>query len=218
MSWLSQYFSGGGGDPAGAAMPYYQQIPGMAEGYYNPFIQRGARAGGILEGEYGRMAQDPTAIINDIMSKYQAGPGFQRQQEEMLKSAGNAAAAGGMRGTQADIGQEADITRRLMGDDMQRWLQNALGVKESGLGGESHLYDVGYGATGQLESEKARALSEQGQLAFQGEREKMARRNDLIKALMSGAGGLFGMGVPGGGSFGGAMANKIFGAGGLGWM
>jgi hypothetical protein len=216
MSWLSQYLTGQGGDPAGAARGYYEQIPGMAQGYFNPFIQRGERAGGILEGQFGQMAQDPSAFIAKIMEGYTQSPGYQRQQEEMLKAAGNTAAAGGMRGSQLDVGQEADITRRLQGDDMQQFLQNVLGVQQQGLGGEQHLYDVGYGATGQLESDTARSLSEQGQLAFQGEREKMQGRNDLIKALMSGAGGLFGMGMPGGGSLGGALGSSLFSK--LGWL
>lgn len=215
MSWLSQYF-GGGGDPAGAANPYYQQIPGVAEKYYNPFIQRGAGAGGILSGQFDKMSQDPSGFIDALMKNYSGSEGYKLKQEQMQRAAGNAAAAGGMRGSQADISNEADISRRLQGEDMQQWLQNVLGVQHEGLGGEQHLYDVGFDASGRAASDIENALGEQGQLAFQGERQRMADRSGRLGGLGSALGGLFGLGMPGGGSLGGGLASKFLSN--MGWM
>jgi len=43
MSWMSQAFGGGGSysNPADAAMPYLEQVPGYVDQYYNPYINMG---------------------------------------------------------------------------------------------------------------------------------------------------------------------------------
>lgn len=153
---------------------YLEQIPGEAHKAFDPYIERGGTAGDIMGGEFGRMSQDPTSIINEIMKKYSASPQYRMEQEAMTRAAGNTAAAGGMRGSSADIGREAHITDRLMGEDMQRWLHDALGVKGAGLSGEQGLYGTGFQASRGLEGDIAQSLSQQGSLAFQRERDKRA--------------------------------------------
>lgn len=202
--------------PASAAMPYYDEIMKQSHGIYDPYISRGQAAGDVMGGQFGRMSQDPTSMINDIMGKYQSSPGFQLKQKEALRAAGNTAAAGGMRGSLSDISQQAGLTDRLMGQDMQQWLQNALGVQKTGLAGEQGLYQTGFGGSRALGGDISQALSQQGQLAFGSEQQRLAeeaQKSGMAQSIGSGLGFAAGtiMGGPVGGMAGAAAGGAIGG-------
>ncbi len=201
-------FGGGSSqNPADAASPYLQQIPGVAHKAYDPYIQRGQEAGGVLSGALDPMAQDPTGYLEKLMQSYRPSRAYQMQQEAMTRAAGNTAAAGGMRGTPSDISGEARITDRLMGQDMQQWLQNVMGIQRTGIGGEQNLYGTGFGASRAEEGDLSNVLGTQAQLAFQGSREEAKRKQDEFGGLLSALGSIggFAMGGPAGGAAGGAL-------------
>jgi hypothetical protein len=130
----------------------------------------------------------------------------------MLKAAGNSAAAGGMRGSSQDIGNEAKITDMLMGQDMQNWLQNVLGIQGTGLKGQQDLYNTGFNATHGLAGDLSNVLGTQAQLAFQGQREENQRqsdRNSGIGSLIGGGIGAF-FGGPSGAVAGSNIGGKFF--------
>jgi hypothetical protein len=55
MSWLSKALGlSSSQNPANAAQPYLQQIPGVGHQNYDPYIQQGQQAGQTLQGEYGK--------------------------------------------------------------------------------------------------------------------------------------------------------------------
>lgn len=133
------------------------------------------------------------------------------KRDAMLKAAGNTAAAGGMRGSIQDISHESGILDMLMGDDMQQWLKNVLGIQGAGLQGESHLYDSGYDASKSIAGDLSNVLGTQAGLAFQGQREENKRNDDrnsgLGKLIGAGAGYYFGgpMGASVGSNIGGSL-------------
>src|ERR1700733_2066781 len=137
MSWLSDFFKGGK-NPADAAMPYLNQIPGMEKQYYDPFINQGREAGNTLAPQFNQISQDPAAFLESIMGKYQPHRPYQLRNEEALRTAGNTAAAGGIRGGLSDIKNESRISDALLGQDMQQWLQNVLGIQGAGQQGLGH--------------------------------------------------------------------------------
>jgi hypothetical protein len=83
---------------------------------------------------------------------------------------------------------------------MQNFLKNIMGIQEKGISGEEELFKTGYGASTGLADNLSNIFSSEGSLAFQGEREKNARIQSLLKALTqiggAGIGGFVG-GVPG---------------------
>jgi len=200
---IFDFFTGGGENPADKAKPYFDQIPGMEQGYYNPFIQRGNEAYNKSNPIYDQMLKDPAGFLESLMQKYEPSRGFQLKKDQMLKAAGNTAAAGGMRGSLQDIDQEAHLTDMLMGEDMQQWLKNVLGIEDTGLTGNQHLYDTGYDASKNLAGDLSNVFGTQGQLAFQGQREQNKSRSDALAGLAK----LFGAGV--GGYFGGVPGAKV---------
>lgn len=208
MSWLSSIFGSGNNNPANKAMPYFQQIPGIAHQTYDPYVQQGQEAGKIAQGQYSQMAQDPTAFINHLMEGYKPSEGYQYNQKEMMNAANNSAAAGGMVGTPQDqIGREK-LTQGLLSQDMQQWLNNLMGAQGVGLQGEQNMYNTGAQASGAMGSDIMNAMGTQGSLAFQGQANQNQSRNDLLKAFMGGAGAIGAAPMTGGGSIFGNIASK----------
>lgn len=200
MGIFDDLFGGGGNNPSDAANDYYNKIPGMERDLYNPYIQHGNDAYNKFSPIYDRMTSDPTGFLNDLMKNYAPSKSYQLQRDEMTKAAGNSAAAGGMRGGLQDVSDQARITDSLMGNDMQQWLGNVMGLQNEGLNGEQGLYDKGYDATKNLAGDLSNVYGTQGSLAFQGQANRNQSHSDLMSMLMKlaggGAGAYYG-GIPG---------------------
>lgn len=208
MSWLSDFFKGGK-NPADAAMPYLNQIPGMEHGAYDPYIQRGNEASNTLTPQFNQMSSDPSAFLESLMKNYQPSRGYQLQNDEMRRSAGNTAAAGGMRGSLNDISNEARISDTLMGNDMQQWLKNVLGIETAGQGGLQHTSDQGFNATQGLTGDLSNVLGTQAGLAFQGQANQNQSRGDMLSGIMKALGAVGGLDLPSGGTVGGSLFSKF---------
>lgn len=199
---------GGDADPSAEANQYLDRIAPMEKGYYNPYIQKGNDAYDSISGSLGKMSSDPVAFLEELMKSYTPSRGYNLRRDEALRSAGNTAAAGGMRGSINDIDTESRLTDSLMGEDMQQWLQNVLGIQKEGMGGEQHIFDTGYDATRNLTSDLSNVLGTQGSLAYQGAASKNQSHSDLLSGLMKAAAG--GAGFYFGGPAGAAAASKFF--------
>jgi len=185
-------------DPTRGANKYLDQIPGIGHQYYDPYVQGGQEAGGVLKGEYGKML-NPNDFIAKIMRGYQMSPGASYQKDMLTKGIGSTAAAGGYAGTPEHQQQWGDMAEKLSSQDMQQYLQNALGVYGAGVKGEEGFYNKGYDASGSLSDMLGGALGSKAGLSFQGSSQKNASRdallNALMKALGQGAGAMSGAGA-----------------------
>lgn len=208
MSWLSDFFKGGK-NPADAAMPYLDQIPGMEKGYYEPYIQHGNKAYNTLNPKFTQMGNNPAEFLQQLMGKYEPSRDYQLKNDEMLKAAGNTAAAGGMRGSLNDISHESRISDVLMGDDMQKWIQNVLGIQGKGLEGLGHQFDTGFNATQGLTGDLSNVLGTQSGLAFQGQANQNQSRGDTLSGLLKALGTVGGWALPSGGTVGGSLFSKF---------
>lgn len=167
-------------DPAKKATPFLEE----ARNQYLPYQEQGQQAGNQLYPEYENMMKDPGAFYEQMMKGYQPSTAYQQKFGAMSQAAGNTAAAGGMRGSLSDIQNQAGLSQSLMGDDMQQWLQNLLGIKGAGMQGLGNFYEKGYGAT----SDIANTYGSQAGLNFQGQSQQNQNLVELIKALITGAG------------------------------
>jgi hypothetical protein len=195
-------------NPSDAAMRYIEKIPGQLHEIYDPYINRGNAQYEGLNKQYTAMGQDPTAFLNKMMEGYEPSKAYQLQKDEALRAAGNTAAAGGTRGTLQDITKATRLTDMLMGQDMQQWLGNVMGIQDRGLSGQQHFYDQGFDLSKTMGSDLANVLGTQGQLAFQGQANRNKSISDIIGALI-GAGGMIAGGAMGGPA--GAMAGGAAG-------
>lgn len=202
----------GGSNPADAAMPYLNKVEPLERENYSPYINRGNDAASNLSPQFEQMTKDPAAFLEMLMGSYEPSKGYGLRRDEALRSAGNSAAAGGMRGSINDINNEAHITDSLLSDDMQQWLQNVLGIQGTGMSGESHFADEGYDATKNMTSDLSNLFGTQSQLAFQGAANQNKTSSDMMSGLMKmlGTVGGWSVGGPAGGSIGGNLASKFF--------
>lgn len=217
MSFWTDLLGRGKSNPATKAMPYLEQIPGTIKPYYEPYIQQGQQAGNQFSPILGQMSQNPAQYLEQLMQGYEPSKAYGLQRDEALRAASSSAAAGGRRGTPQDMMNQARIADMLMGQDMQNWLNNVLGIQGAGLSGQQHLYDVGYGASTGLAGDLSNVLGSQAGLAFQGQSQQNKSAQDIIKSLLgaitggagaaSGAAGLGGAGA----GFSGDMA-AMFGS------
>jgi len=221
-------FLGGGSNPAKYAQPYLQEVPKYGVEAYDQYKRTGRGAEDILGGNardylsggqvggfgaYGQMATDPLSYLRNIEGAYQPSAGYQYRKGQLLKDAGNTAAAGGYAGTEEDIASRTALVNALMSGDMQQFLSNITGIQGAGLSGKERLHDMGnqllesqagrgFQASGSLADYLGGNLGAQSGLAYQGQANKNANQNALINALMQagamGAGAYYGAGAGGG--------------------
>lgn len=181
---LAQLF-GGSDNPADAGMDYLNQIPKTLKPYYQPYINAGQGAMGQLQGQYGNLVNDPTAMMNQIGSHYQQSPGYQFQVGQAQGAANNAAAAGGMLGSPEHQYNSANMVNQLANQDYYNYLNHGLGLYGQGLQGLGGLNTMGYGASSELGNNLASTLGAKAQLGYEG----AAGQN---KQEASALGGVFG--------------------------
>jgi hypothetical protein len=172
-------FNGKQEDP----MQYLNQIPEKTGQYLNPYIQQGQEAGQMAQGQYNQMTQDPTSFLNQLMSGYQPSQGYQYKADLMGRELANTAAAGGFRGTSEDQRQRAELINSLMGQDMQQYLQNVLGIQGTGLQGQENAMGRGFGASGDMANITGTNLSERSNLRMQQSQQGLQDRQSKLKLL-----------------------------------
>lgn len=207
MSFLDPFGVFDRKDPAKDANRFLDKIPAVGEKYYNPYIERGNRAGSVLEGEYGKEL-NPTSFLDELMKHYSLSEGAKYERDELGRGIGATAAAGGYAGTPEHQKEYGELADQIMSKDMQQYLQNALNIYGTGISGEQDLFGKGFTASGDLADLLGGNLSSKAGLAFQNDTQSNANKNALwsalAKALSTGAGAAFG-GVPGA-----AVGSKLF--------
>src|ERR1700690_1331158 len=86
-------------NPADAASPYYGQIPGQTNPYFEPYFNNGVNSGKTLNDQYSGLMNDPGGMMNKFGESYKESPGMKFAIQQALQASGNAAAAGGMAGS-----------------------------------------------------------------------------------------------------------------------
>lgn len=205
----------GFGDSADAGMDYLNKMPGMLNDINGPYIERGNQQYAGLNQTYGQMGQDPTTFLNNIMQKYRPSESYNLQRDEAMRAAGNTAAAGGMRGSMADITNQSRLADSLMGQDMQQWLSNVMGIQNQGLQGQQNFYNQGYSAATGMASDLSNLYGSQASMAMRGQEGQNAGLQNLLGMLASGAGmaagAYFGgpMGAAAGAQLGGQLGRSM---------
>ncbi len=202
-----------GRSPEEAAQPYFNKIPGILTESQQPYINRGNEAYNQVAPQYNQMTSNPGNFLDQLMQGYKPSQGYGYRENRLQQALGNTAAAGGFRGTGEDQYNQAELVNSLMGQDMQQYLQNVLGVQGAGLQGLENIQNRGYQSSGNLGSGLANLASMQGGLAFQNRREEIQQSNDRRQAFLNMLGQLAGTAI---GSFGGpagaAIGGKIGGS------
>lgn len=198
-------------NPSNSAMPYLNQIPGMMQNYYNPYISAGQNAmgqlmpqyqnmmanGGTLNNQYSQLVNDPTHMMNQIGSTYHQSPGYQWQVDQATKAANNAAAAGGMLGSPAEQQQLAQNVNGLANQDYYHYmdqgmnsygqgLQGMQGMFNQGLQGMQGINEMGYGASNSLAENIAQAMMSQAMMKYAGQANQNQSQGGGLGSMLGG--------------------------------
>lgn len=197
-------------NPADAAMPYLDKIPGTITPYYDPYVNSGRDSLGTLQEQYNKLIQNPGAMLNSFGQGYDQSPGYNLEYNQGMNAINNAAASGGFLGTSGHQEQAGALASGLAGQDFYKYLSHILGLYGQGLEGEGQLNQQGYNASTGLAENLGSNLSQQGNLAYQGQANENASRSNLIKSLIEGGVGLLTAAPTGGTSLLGTAAKAIF--------
>jgi hypothetical protein len=200
---------GGGKNPADAAMPFLNQIPGQTNQFYQPYFNAGTSALPGLQEQYGGLLNDPGAMMNKFGESYQSSPGLQFQIQQALGGAGNAAAAGGMAGSPQHEQQNMQLANNIASQDYNNWMKNAIGLYGQGLTGQQGLANMGQQAGQSNADMLAQTLAQQGNLAFNGAQQQNQNKSDMWNNVFKLGGAAVGGAVGGPwGAFAGYNAMK----------
>lgn len=132
------------------AIGYIKTVPGILTEHYGPYEQAGKRSLSSLEDEYQKMLSSPQDILSSLGSKYQSSPGYQFRRDEALRGIDRAAAAGGTLGSPLHGRLAAETATNVASNDYYPYLENALRLYSSGLGGMGGLSQLGYNAASNI--------------------------------------------------------------------
>lgn len=165
-------------NPANAAKPYLDQVPGAVSPYLQPYINQGQQAGGQLQSQFGQAINDPGALSAKLGAGYKQSPGYQFKLHQSLMAGDNAAAAGGMAGTPAHQQTQMQLANDIASQDFNDYMSRILGVYNKGLEGEQGFQTQGFGASKDLGETIGNSLLNQGKLAYMG----AAQQNEANQA------------------------------------
>lgn len=198
---VGNWLYGSGSNPANAANPYLNQIPGMLQGGYNPFIQAGLGALPNLQQQYGKL-MNPN-FINNMGKSFQQSPGYQFGINQATNAANRAAAAGGMVGSPQEQQNLAGNVTGMANQDYYNWLNHAMGAYGQGLQGEQGLYNTGFNAQNAMSQQMTDAMMSQANLAYAGQ----SNQNQMNQGAFGAGLGMLGSMFNQKGQSGGAQGN-----------
>jgi hypothetical protein len=207
-----------------------KQFGTEAQGFLSPFRTGGQTA---LQQALQRLApsQDPTAMIQNIQSRFQQSPAQRFAQQQATEAAQNQLAAQGISGSGAAAQELAQRVAGITGQQEQQNLQNVLGLRQQDLGSLLGISQLGAGAAGQAAQgafgegqDVADLMGAIGQARAGGAEARASGISNLFGTLLGnsifapGATSQLGsaLGSLGGGAAAGGAAGAAGGAGGLG--
>lgn len=205
-----------GQNPADVAMPYLNQIPGIAQQNLGPWQEQGQQAQQTNQPIYNKMANDPADFLNQLQASYSPSKGYQFKQSQLQKAYEGQAAAGGYANTPQAHAAQQQLMNDLLSGDMGEYLNRALSVQQTGLQGNENVATRGFGAATDATNILGTNLGNQAQLAYRGQENKNAERQNILKILgqLAGAGIGGAVGGPAGASVGAGIGGALGGQGG----
>ncbi len=175
-------------NPANAAMPYLDQIPGQINKYYQPYVNAGQTALNTVQPEFQNLINNPGGKLNQIGQGFQQSPGFKFALQQALQGAGHAAAAGGMAGSPEHEFENMQLATNLGNQEYYNWLNPATQMYGKGLEGTQDIFHQGQQASGNMAEQIAQILAQKGNLAYAGAENQNQAQNSMLNNITGGAG------------------------------
>ncbi len=156
---------GDSGAPYGKAMDQYEHWANKAQQVQNPFYNAGTGAIGNYQ-DWLKGMKDPSQFMNNLMGKYQASPYSQYLQQQAQRGGQNAASASGMMGSTPMMEQMQQNSSNIASGDINKWLQNVLGINSQYGQGQQNLIQGGQNAANALTNMYGQMGQQMGEAAY----------------------------------------------------
>jgi hypothetical protein len=193
MAGLFDFLSGMMGNGSAPYEKYgdiFSNYMNKGQGYQLPFYNAGTNAIGQY-GDWLNGQKDPGSFINNIMSQYKESPWARYQTQQGQRAATNMGSASGMGGSTPMAQFAAKQAEDISGQDMQSYLQNALGVNTQYGQGLGNLMTGGQNSGNMLSQMMSQMAQGMGGAAFGAQ---AGKQQDMASMLS----GILGMLFPGG--------------------
>jgi hypothetical protein len=177
--------------PYDKAMQQYKKFGQQAANQQKPFTQAGVAAIPQYQ-EWLQGQKNPTEFINNLMGNYQESPFANYLQSQSLRAGQNAASASGLTGSTPLYQQLEQNAGNIASQDMNKWLENVLGINTQYGQGQNNLIQGGQGSANALTQLYNQLGQQMGQGAFGSE----AGRNQDFSNLLGGGLSIL-SGIPG---------------------
>lgn len=127
------------------AQDYYNQ----AQGYQQPYVDRGNAMGSDLANQYQQL-MNPQDMQNKWAESYQTSPYAQQLQGEAQTKGLDAASAMGLGGSSAALGNIQQTSTGIMNQDRQQYMKDLMEKYMQGIGLGQNMYGTGANAAGQM--------------------------------------------------------------------
>lgn len=176
---LGSFFGKDSGETYEAASAEYNKFLDRGVAAQNPFYNAGKNALPDLQNWLSGM-KNPSDFINNLMGKYQESPWARYQQQQSIRAGTNAASAGGLTGSTPFAQQLQQNASNISSEDMQKWLQNVLGINTQYGAGVGGLVSGGQNAANSLSNLYGQAGKDLSEQAYNA---SAARQNDYYNTL-----------------------------------
>lgn len=192
------------------AQKYLGMMEPMLNETYDPYIQYGQRAMPTLEQQMMLLTQNPAAVQQQLGGGYNQSPGYQWQYDQAMNGANQAAAAGGMLGTNAHQQQAANTATGLANQDYWNYYNQNANLYNTGLQGLGAQNTMGYNAANQKAGGLGSLYGNQANLAYANGQSNDQMFSSLLGAGIGAAG--YALGGPVGGMAATSMASGLGGS------
>jgi hypothetical protein len=187
-------------NPGDVANQYLGQIPGAVKPYYQPYIESGNNARNALSPQLQAMFQNGGDFLNKIGAGYKESPGYQFKLNQALQAGGNAAAAGGLLGSNQHQQLSEQTANDIASQDYYDYINHVLGIMAAGQQGLGELNQQGYNASTGYGNALGDTLGAQAGYGYAGQAGQNAARAKNWANIFGGLGNAAG-GVASAGGF-----------------
>lgn len=192
-----------GKNPGDVANGYINQIPGQTQQYYSPYFDAGKGAMNDLQNQNKDLFGGTTQ--NKLGESYKQSPGYKFALEQALQASDNANAAGGQLGLPQHMQQNMEAAQGIAAKDYKDYIDRQTDLYKTGYGGTEKINQMGFDANKNYADMIANALSQQAGYGFAGQAGQNSMNANNSSNLFSG------LGMLGGGIFGGPIGSAIGG-------
>jgi hypothetical protein len=179
---------GSPGKPYDKASQQYNQWTDNAARTNAPFYNAGAGAIPAYQ-QWLQGQQNPSQFINNLMGGYSESPWAHNQQQQSMNAGMNLGSASGLTGSSALAQQLQQNASNISSEDMNKWLQNVLGINTQYGEGQKNLMGMGQNAANNLSTMYGNAANFNSENAYN---KQATKDNNIWNTIASGL-GIFGL-------------------------